>query len=596
MLSQSSLINKSQSSEQSIVTQPSTETSSSSSSGSGKRKCWTSERFAISAEHPNQRQCLSPNCKKVYSCTTSTTKLRMHWQKHHGERLNTHFEFHDEQHIDAIIKMIIKTQQEYIFAEHPSFKYLMNVMNPRKHLLSRQSISHIIQHKTDEIQAVIVAKLRSTSSIALTFDIWTARKAGPSFVAVSAHYLDESFQSKELLLEFDRLEYPHSGKNIADFLKNVLYRFNLEKKLVGITSDSASNNLNAIKLLRRSLYEDQNVDSQRSNNEDTFIHVRCLAHLINIGVKELLKPYAEKLSNVRSLVTAIKSSSKRTEQFEILQMSIQPDKAPMKLVEDIDIRWNSTFLMLERVLKLQHTIRTALVNFKELSTITIDNWRELEELREFLKPFYRATEWLSAEKKPTISLVIMVKQVLDDHVAKHFNSGELKQSAEKFKHKLKSLDMFVEEESILLVTALDARFKLNLFNQDIKERTKRLLRSNAVAMDDQVGRESPSSGEGSPFDQMFANTVRDEIEHYLETLRIDKSCCPADFWNTNKGSFPLLSKLAQKFLNIQATSVTAERVFSHAGGIDVFRRNKLSDESFRANMVLNSWLQYLDAN
>ena len=40
-----------------------------------------------------------------------------------------------------------------------------------------------------------------------------------------------------------------------------------------------------------------------------------------------------------------------------------------------------------------------------------------------------------------------------------------------------------------------------------------------------------------------------------------------DFWKVNEHKYPELSKLAKKFLNVQAPSASVERMFNYAGHI-----------------------------
>ena len=56
--------------------------------------------------------------------------------------------------------------------------------------------------------------------------------------------------------------------------------------------------------------------------------------------------------------------------------------------------------------------------------------------------------------------------------------------------------------------------------------------------------------------------VQREIETYLSTPRIDTEADPLVWWRHNCKGFPLLSKLARKYLSVCATSSPSERLFS----------------------------------
>ena len=62
-------------------------------------------------------------------------------------------------------------------------------------------------------------------------------------------------------------------------------------------------------------------------------------------------------------------------------------------------------------------------------------------------------------------------------------------------------------------------------------------------------------------------TNSNEFEQYLQMkeLLMHEKSDPLIWWKANCNSYPNLSKLAQKYLSIPATSVPSERLFSDAG-------------------------------
>ena len=59
---------------------------------------------------------------------------------------------------------------------------------------------------------------------------------------------------------------------------------------------------------------------------------------------------------------------------------------------------------------------------------------------------------------------------------------------------------------------------------------------------------------------------------------------PLDVWIRHSGSYPILTKLARRYLGVPATSVPVERLFSEAGELISTKRNSLLLEN--ANMFL----------
>ena len=68
-----------------------------------------------------------------------------------------------------------------------------------------------------------------------------------------------------------------------------------------------------------------------------------------------------------------------------------------------------------------------------------------------------------------------------------------------------------------------------------------------------------------------------EISHYLSS-NIRNDVNPFKWWDENKNNFPILTKLAKKYLCISATSVASERLFSDVGNIITAKRTNLKPE------------------
>lgn len=78
--------------------------------------------------------------------------------------------------------------------------------------------------------------------------------------------------------------------------------------------------------------------------------------------------------------------------------------------------------------------------------------------------------------------------------------------------------------------------------------------------------------------RMFENNAIhiDEVASYLALPKIHHDECPLMWWKTNKTRFPVLSKLAKKYLAVPATSTPSERLFSEAGNVMTIKRTQLA--------------------
>jgi len=82
---------------------------------------------------------------------------------------------------------------------------------------------------------------------------------------------------------------------------------------------------------------------------------------------------------------------------------------------------------------------------------------------------------------------------------------------------------------------------------------------------------------------------QNELEKYLKENCINKNACPLTWRAENSKRYPMISKLAKKYLCIPSTSTPSERAFSTAGNIITSKRNCLAGETAK-------WLIFLSHN
>ena len=70
-----------------------------------------------------------------------------------------------------------------------------------------------------------------------------------------------------------------------------------------------------------------------------------------------------------------------------------------------------------------------------------------------------------------------------------------------------------------------------------------------------------------PTQSCVLERVNQEVDSYLQMPVVDIDQSPMEWWRRHKSEFPLVSRLARKYLCICATSVASKRVFRAAGYI-----------------------------
>jgi len=395
-------------------------------------------------------------------------------------------------------------------------------------------------------------------------------------------------------MNFKKLKFPHNGDAIFRFLRDTIVRYNLEGKVVSITTDNASNNISAIKKLENSL--------RLGHIHYGFVHYKCLAHIIDLGVRASMKELKSAISPLRTLIMSIRCSTKRNETLHDIQQNLidqgeQTTDSTLELIEDVDHRWNSCLLMLERAFLMKEALDQIMITNKDLPTIDPIDWPFIEKIIQFLKPFHTASTRMCSEVDSSISVVSIIVPRLIEHCQKHESSSVLtvKNAAILLKNKLTNYASEIYKPIVNIASALDPRYKLIYMSTEtssiVLEKLKFLLELVRVPAGSQRIPLSENNLLSNGLEQDTENF--DELEEYLKCRRENVKVNAYEYWSSTSKLYPKLSRIAQKILSIQATSVASERVFSVAGNVDTPARNRLADMSVESIVLLKSWMAYL---
>lgn len=140
------------------------------------------------------------------------------------------------------------------------------------------------------------ADLEKCAHVSLTTDGWTARNT-ESYVTVTVHWLDSSWELKSAVLETVTLSESHTAQNLTVYLNKVIDAWGIRKPTnpelkIAITSDNASNIVKAIR-------------------DGGFRGIRCFAHTVNLAAQRGLgvTSVSNVLAHVRRLVKYFSKSS-----------------------------------------------------------------------------------------------------------------------------------------------------------------------------------------------------------------------------------------------------------------------------------------------
>lgn len=297
-------------------------------------------------------------CTAKWGKKTSTTTIRRHFERKHPSthtemyqrRINTYrFEPYKKTGYDkikvetieeALIRWIIIDQQSFSVVNNEPFRFLLQKLDPRFQIPCRQTIAKRI-HNEFEVQRQLLKQFLENEipgKLSMTTDIWTAYNQ-QAFLGITIHWINKEWQIRSMLLDIIPLHDPHTGDLIAETITNTIREFEIGKRLLGVTTDNGSNMISMMNKLKTNC-------SQEFNNDEV-THHRCIAHVLNLAVKDGLEYISDNIKKTRTFTNRLRNSVLMIEEMKEIASAL---KEKFKMPEnDVATRWNSTYLMLKRL-------------------------------------------------------------------------------------------------------------------------------------------------------------------------------------------------------------------------------------------------------
>jgi hypothetical protein len=308
----------------------------------------------------------------------------------------------------------------------------------------------------------------------------------------------------------------------------------------------------------------------------------------------------------------------------------QGEKA-YRLIMEVDTRWNSTYDMMERLVKLEFSVRMVISNPDVVSysdarqlELTNENWSLIKQLLPLLKEAFLVTKMIQSQNYPSIALIYPSLYIL--YTA--FDADESTNPTcvafkERIKRKLN--DAYYQtgyHTSIaMLASAIDPRFKHLTFLEppSLRTDTYRALKEKIVgwtidrlqqqqpaaapststagnATDDEPSTSASTASMNRNVFSMFdvlqtanVNTMDDydkvtsevnaQFGHFLNEAQAKSDINPLEWWKPKLAKFPALEIAVRRLFCIPSTSAPVERVFSAAGNIVNKKRSSLLPEN-----------------
>ncbi|CAF1685048.1 unnamed protein product [Rotaria magnacalcarata] len=342
---------------------------------------------------------------------------------------------------------------------------------------------------------------------------------------------------------------------------------------------------------------------------------------------ELLKNVFELMKKSRLIIKFMRNHTITNEYIQKYMISRSDGKNTGILILDMIIRWNSSFLLIDRLINHKDVLNSMFAfpnnitglteqQIKKLKDLILNQheWNLLNCLKNVLKPFLQTTTALSGQKYPTMALSFYVFRLLshflestsdDDSITIALKESLLYWFNVQCKAKLPSGQF----EIMMVAAFLDPSIYRVISDTDRKAAKKiifkKLEKSNINHLTSLSSSTTTTTtiraSKLSPLEKLAAvcghtissttvteklMTLDEEISSYIkEALSADDF---QEFWTSYCTKLPRLSSLVRRINVIPATSVTSEALFSVASFLHRKQRASLSSRTLRYLLVLKN--------
>ncbi|KAH0636460.1 hypothetical protein KY289_036375 [Solanum tuberosum] len=477
------------------------------------------------------------------------------------------WKFDQAQSRRALTKMIIVDELPFSFVEKEGFKNFMRVTVPQFHIPSRRTVTRdCYELYLEERQLLKNVFKEARPRVCLTTDTWTS---------------------------IQKINYIHKGGDMAACITNCLLEWGLDNVFT-ITVDNASSNDVTVKEMSKQL-------SNWGTNimDGDHLHVRCMAHILNLIVQDGLK--------------------------EI----------------DVPTRWNFTYFMLDVAQHFElaferysfydigywnhfHTFGsnssegedgTSAKDGTSVDILTSVDWKNVRSMVKFLETFYVLTLKVSGSNYVTSNthfveiaeLNLILKEMMENEDMIFISS--VLDPRNKLDYVPFAIgDMFGKEVGDELCSEVK-KYMNKLFDYYVEKSSKSSLHvPSSPTSSDNSSIISSVSGSGNFVNrgrmrtkQQFekhkevsgSSGSKSELERYLaEDIEPDSDGFDIlMWWKVNEPRFPILAEMVRDVLTISISSVASECAFSTGGRVlDPFR-SSLTPKLVQSLICVQDWLR-----
>nr|XP_022906586.1 zinc finger BED domain-containing protein 4-like [Onthophagus taurus] len=329
-------------------------------------------------------------------------------------------------------EMIALEDLPFNFVEGVAFRRLINTILPRYKLSGRQFFTSLVcDDLYNSVANKIKVLLKDLEKIFFTTDVWSDTSSGTSLVSLIAHGVNEGFERVRIILKCEIMEGRHTGQVISTKIESILEEW-------GIKHDA----------------------------------VHCVCCIKNVILSE--EWVQEIIEKVKKVSTHFNHSLVAQDELKAIQ-EIRMKQFPLSTIQNCPTRWNSTFYMLERFVKIKVSLLLYLTT-KQFVSFSPDDLSTIDLLLKLLAPFEELTKELSNSKNSISMVIPLMHVILTTLKAEKDNQNTPEKIKALFVKVIREIsERFGDLNKNLLCsvsTYLDPRYKAKFFNSLKEKKSK----------------------------------------------------------------------------------------------------------------------------
>lgn len=305
-----------------------------------------------------------------------------------------------------IMGFIARAGLPFNIVNEPSFKELVQFLNPRANVkssttFSKQKLPLLYECVMGTAHKLIAAEVPACDQVAFTTDCWTSR-AGDPYITLTLHYINDAFEQRKFVLNFENFQGRHTSKYIGHKLTEMI---NEIPELAAVKSkvvvhDAAAN--------MKALF-----NRQQNNLPAEMESLLCADHLLHTSLMHAANAVTE-VKQAIAVATDLASNVRRSNLSDQLIMSecIALGEEYAKIISPVATRWNSRCMMISSIIRLKKVL-VSLRDKPEQNLLTDlipgdATFSVLEAILPILEVMRNVSERCSAEDKPVIGDMLQI--------------------------------------------------------------------------------------------------------------------------------------------------------------------------------------------